>query len=44
MKAIIFTKDFATKKKGDELTCDGMLASHLVRVAKVAKFKKDKKK
>ena len=43
MKAIIFTKDFATKKKGDELTCDGMLASYLVRKAKVAKYKGKKK-
>lgn len=44
MKTVIFTKDFATKKKGDELACDGQLASSLVRVQKVAKFKEPKKK
>ena len=44
MKTVIFTKDFATKKKGDEFTCDSMLASQLVRGDKVAKFKTDKPK
>ena len=40
MKTIVFTKDFATKKKGDEWVCDSQLASNLVRRKKVAKFKK----
>lgn len=44
MRVIVFIKDFATKKKGDELACDGQLASTLVRVKKVAKFKTDKPK
>lgn len=43
MRTIIFTKDFATKKKGDEWTCDSLLASQLVRGDKVAKFKEIKK-
>lgn len=38
MKEIIFTADFATKKKGDIFTCDSMLASQLVNVDKVAKY------
>jgi len=38
MREIIFIKDFANKKKGDSTKCDGQLASHLVRVAKVAKY------
>lgn len=48
MKTVVFTVDFATKKKGDLLKCDSMLASHLVNVDKVAKYyteetvKKDK--
>ena len=44
MKTVIFTKDFATKKKGDEWACDSLLASHLVRVDKVAKYKTESKK
>ena len=47
MREIIFTADFATKKKGDKWLCDSMLASHLVTVDKVAKYsdaKADKKK
>lgn len=43
MKKVEFTKDFANKKKGDILSCDGMLASQLVRVSKVAKYCKDTK-
>jgi hypothetical protein len=39
MKTVIFTKDFANRKKGDEFTCDTMLASHLVNKDKVAKYK-----
>ena len=38
MRKIEFTKDFATKKKGDKITCDGQLAAQLVRDEKVAKF------
>lgn len=47
MKEIIFTADFATRKKGDKWICDSMLANHLVNVDKVAKYvdaKADKKK
>jgi len=43
MKTIVFTKDFATKKKGDEFVCESQLASELVYIRKVAEFKKDKK-
>jgi hypothetical protein len=42
MRLITFTKDFANKKKGDVWECDGMLASQLVHVDKVAKFGKEK--
>ena len=38
MKKVIFTADFATKKKGEELKCDSMLANHLVTIDKVAKY------
>jgi len=38
MKEIIFTVDFATKKKGDSLNCDSTLASQLVNTEKVAKY------
>jgi hypothetical protein len=41
---VIFIKDFATKKKGDEFDCDGMLASRLINVDKVAKKKDSKPK
>jgi hypothetical protein len=44
MVKIVFTKDFATKKKGDEWACDSLLASQLVRIDKVAKYKTNKKK
>jgi len=30
-KTVVFTEDYATKKSGDEFSCDGMLASSLVR-------------
>jgi hypothetical protein len=48
MKDIVFTKDFAGKKKGNKWACDSLLASQLVRVDKVADYvkpatKKDKK-
>lgn len=43
MKEIEFTKDFATKKKGDTWKCDSMLANQLVRIEKVAKYKTKKK-
>jgi hypothetical protein len=35
---IIFTSDFADKKKGDEFECNGMLASQLINNDKVAKM------
>lgn len=38
MREVEFIQDFATKKKGDKHTYDGMLASQLVRVDKVAKY------
>ena len=38
MRQVEFTKDFATKKKGDVDSYDGMLASQLVNVDKVAKY------
>lgn len=44
---VVFTEDFATKKKNEEWTCDSQLASQLVNVDKVAKYKnksKDKSK
>jgi hypothetical protein len=37
MTTIIFTEDFATRKKGDVWTCDGMLAAQLIGEDKVAK-------
>lgn len=40
MRQIEFTKKFATKSKGDVWTCDSMLAHQLVKVDKVAKYKK----
>lgn len=43
-KVVIFTKDFANREKGDEFTCDSMLASHLVTIDKVAKYKTTTKK
>ncbi len=33
---IIFTSDFADKKKGDKMICNGMLASQLINNDKVA--------
>ena len=36
MVKVQFTKDFASKKKGDFFECDSQLASHLVNVDKVA--------
>lgn len=41
---IEFTEDFANRKKGETWKCDGMLASQLVRVDKVAKFYEEKPK
>lgn len=43
MRTIKFNKDFATKKKGDVLECDGQLASQLVHIDKVAKYVKETK-
>lgn len=37
MVEIEFTADFGGRKKGEKITCDSMLASHLIRVDKVAK-------
>lgn len=42
MVKIKFTKDFATKKKGDFLECDSQLASTLIKVDKVAKLVRTK--
>lgn len=44
MITIVFTKDFANKSKGDEFTCDGMLANKLITKDKVAKLKDSKPK
>jgi hypothetical protein len=38
MKEIVFTEDFATKKKGDKWECDIQLASQLVHQDKVAVY------
>ncbi len=38
MIKIEFTKDFATKKKGDIFECDNQLANQLVNVDNVAKY------
>jgi len=38
MEKIVFTADFATKKKGDEWECESQLASHLVHHDQVAKY------
>ena len=43
MRLVEFTKDFATKKKGDKSSYDGMLANHLVNIDKVAKYVKKEK-
>jgi hypothetical protein len=37
-KTVVFAEDFATKKAGEEFSCDGMLASSLVKKG-VAKYK-----
>lgn len=42
MVKVEFTKDYATRKKGETWECDSMLASKLVRIFKVAKFWKEK--
>lgn len=44
MRKVVFTSDFATKKKGDVWLCDGMLANQLVNVDKVAEHYKEEKK
>ena len=46
MTTVEFTKEFATKKKGDLGTYDGSLASRLIamKVAKIHKPKKTTKK
>lgn len=38
---VIFTEDFAIKKKGDVFNCDSQLASHLVNIDKVAEYYKE---
>ena len=43
MKEVVFTVDFADKKKGDTFKADSMLASHLVNIDKVATYKKVEK-
>ena len=42
MREVEFTKDFATKKKGEKSTFDSQLAYQLVIVEKVAKYAKPK--
>lgn len=42
MKEVVFTKDYATFKKGDTWQCDSQLASQLVNVEKVAKYYTEK--
>jgi hypothetical protein len=42
MIVVVFTEDFATKKKGEQFECDSLLASHLVNVDKVAKYLEEK--
>ena len=44
MRTVVFTQDFATKKKGDSWKCDSMLASQLVNIDKVAKYYEETKK
>jgi hypothetical protein len=44
MKEIVFTEDYATKKKNEEWKCDSQLASQLVNVEKVAIYKENVKK
>lgn len=44
MKEVVFTKDYATKKKGDKWKCESQLASQLVNVEKVAEYFKESKK
>lgn len=45
MKNLVeFTKDFATKKKGEKQLYNSLLASHLVHKDKVAKYFKESKK
>lgn len=45
MVKVVFTKDYATKQKGDSMEVDSMLARNLInkKVAKVAKVVKKKK-
>ena len=38
-KEIIFTKDFANRKKDESIKIDSMLASRLVNIEKVARYK-----
>ena len=44
MPVVVFIKDFANKKKGEEFKCDGMLANTLVTKDKVAEYKDSKPK
>lgn len=44
MVEVEFTKKFGIKKKGDTGFYDGMLASQLVRIDKVAKYVKKEEK
>lgn len=44
MRTVVFLKDFASKKKGDEFLCGSMLANTLVTKDKVAKYKVFKSK
>lgn len=42
-RLVKFTKDFSSRKKGDEMIVNTLLASRLVRQAKVAKYADDLK-
>lgn len=41
MVVVVFTKEFAGKKVGEEFECDSMLASTLINSDKVAVKKED---
>lgn len=44
MREVEFIKDFAICKKGDKREYDGLITTHLVNVAKVAKYVDSTKK
>lgn len=44
MKEVVFTEDYANKKKGDVFKCSPSLASQLINVEKVAILAESKSK